>query len=92
MCKIFVVLGGIAAATAFGLWSASTVANSRVGKAEVVAASAAIAPHELMGQLGRSIPAELLGRILSGWCRIRAVEFWTHHSARLPLDRCEPAA
>ena len=65
MCKIFVVLGGIAAATAFGLWSASTVANSRVGKAEVVAASAAIAPHELMVKLGRSIPAELLGRILS---------------------------
>jgi hypothetical protein len=26
---------------------------------------AAIAPHELMVKLGRSIPAELLGRILS---------------------------
>jgi hypothetical protein len=58
MRKIIVVLAGIAAATAFGVWSASTLANSRVGKAEVVAASAAIAPHEIMVKLGRSIPAE----------------------------------
>jgi hypothetical protein len=51
-----VVLVGIAAATAFGVWSASTVAKSRVGKAEVVAAS--IAPHEIMVKLGRGLPAE----------------------------------
>ena len=58
MRKVVVVLTAIAAATTIGVWSASTVAKSRVGKAEVVAASAAIAPHELMGKLGRSIPAE----------------------------------
>ena len=56
MRKIVVGLVGIAAATAFGVWSASTVANSRVGKAEVVAAS--IAPHEIMVKLGRGLPAE----------------------------------
>jgi hypothetical protein len=53
-----VVLVGIAAATAFGVWSASTVANSRVGKAEVVAASTVIAPHVIMVKLGRGLPAE----------------------------------
>jgi hypothetical protein len=58
MRKVVVVLTAIAAATAIGIWSAATVAKSRVEKAEVVAASAAIAPHELMMKLGRSIPAE----------------------------------
>ena len=53
-----VVLVGIAAATALGVWSASTFAKSRVGKAEVVAASAVIAPHEIMVKLGRSLPSE----------------------------------
>ena len=38
----------IVAATAFGVWSASTVAQSRVGKAAVLAASAPISPHVLM--------------------------------------------
>ena len=58
MRKIVVGLVGIAAATAFGVWSASTVANSRVGKAEVVAASARIAPHAIMVKLGRGLPSE----------------------------------
>jgi hypothetical protein len=58
MRKIVVVLVGIAAATAFGVWSASTFAKSRVGKAKVVAASAVIVPHEIMVKLGRSLPAE----------------------------------
>jgi anaerobic C4-dicarboxylate transporter len=50
-----ITLAGIAAVAAFGVaWSASTFAKSRVGKAEVVAAS--IAPHEIMVQLGRSLP------------------------------------
>ena len=53
-----VVLVGIAAATAFGVWSASTVANSRVGKAQVVAAPAAIAPYEIMVKLGRGLSTE----------------------------------
>ncbi|HEX2336406.1 MAG TPA: hypothetical protein VHI72_08005 [Hyphomicrobiaceae bacterium] len=51
-----VVLVGIAATTAFGVWSASTVANPRVGKA--AAASTVIAPHEIMVKLGRGLPAE----------------------------------
>ena len=58
MRKIVIVLVGIAAATAFGVWSASTVANSRVGKAEVVAASAVIAPYEIMVKLGTGLPAQ----------------------------------
>jgi hypothetical protein len=37
-------LAGIVAATAFGVWAASTVTNS---KAEVVAASVVIAPHHV---------------------------------------------
>jgi hypothetical protein len=40
-------LAGIVAATAFGVWSADTVANSRAGKAEVLA-SAPISPHVIM--------------------------------------------
>ena len=38
----------IVAATAFGVWSASTVVQSRVGKADVHAASAPISPHVVM--------------------------------------------
>jgi hypothetical protein len=38
----------ITAATAFGVWSASTVVQSRVGKADVLAASAPISPHVIM--------------------------------------------
>jgi hypothetical protein len=52
------VFGSIVAATAFGLWAASTVADSKVAKAEVVAASARIAPHTIMVKLGRNLPSE----------------------------------
>jgi hypothetical protein len=38
----------IVAATAFGVWSASTVTQSRLGKADVHAASAPISPHVIM--------------------------------------------
>ena len=38
----------IIAATAFGVWSASTVVQSRVGKDYVHAASAPISPHVIM--------------------------------------------
>jgi len=38
----------IVAATAFGVWSASPAAQSRVGKADVLAASAPISPHVTM--------------------------------------------
>ena len=48
-------LAGIVAATAFGVWAASTVTNS---KADVFAASAPIAPHAIMLKLGRSLPSE----------------------------------
>jgi hypothetical protein len=51
-------LAGIVAATAFGVWSADTVANSKVAKAEVVAASGPIAPHAIMVKLGRHLPSE----------------------------------
>ena len=51
-------LAGIVAATAFGVWSADTVANSRVAKADVAAASAPIAPHAIMVKLGRALPSE----------------------------------
>jgi hypothetical protein len=52
-------LAGIVAATAFGVWSADTVANSKVMKAEVAAAfSAPIAPHAIMVKLGRALPSE----------------------------------
>ena len=58
MRKIEIAGLAIVAATALGMWSASTVAQSRVGKAEVVAASAPIAPHAIMVKLGRSLPSE----------------------------------
>jgi hypothetical protein len=51
-------LAGIVVATAFGVWSADTVAQSRVGKADVLAASAPIAPHAIMVKLGRHLPSE----------------------------------
>ena len=50
MRKQIIGLAGIVAATAFGVWSADTVANSKVAKAEVAVASAAIAPHVIMWQ------------------------------------------
>jgi hypothetical protein len=50
-------LAGIVVATAFGVWSADTVAP-RVAKADVVAASAPIAPHAIMVKLGRALPSE----------------------------------
>jgi hypothetical protein len=50
-------LAGIVAATAFGVWSADTVAP-RVAKADVVAASAPIAPHAITEKLGRALPSE----------------------------------
>ena len=52
------VFSSIVAATAFGLWAASTVANSKAATAEVVAASAAIAPHAIMVKLGSSLPSQ----------------------------------
>jgi hypothetical protein len=55
MRKIEIAGLAIVAATAFGMWSASTVAQSRVGKAE---ASAPIAPHAIMVKLGSSLPSE----------------------------------
>jgi hypothetical protein len=58
MRKIEIAGLAIVAATALGMWSAATVAQSRVGKAEVVAASARIAPHAIMVKLGRSLPSE----------------------------------
>ena len=42
MRKLGIIGLAIVAATAFGVWSADTVANSKVAKAEVAAASAAI--------------------------------------------------
>ena len=55
----FEIIGlAIVAATAFGVWSASTVAQSRVGKADVLAASAPISPHAIMVSLGSSLPSE----------------------------------
>ena len=56
--KIEIAGLAIVAATALGMWSASAVAQSRVGKAEVIAASAPIAPHAIMVKLGRSLPSE----------------------------------
>jgi hypothetical protein len=48
MRKLEIIGFAIVAATAFGVWSASTVAQSRVGKAHVLAASAPISPHVIM--------------------------------------------
>jgi hypothetical protein len=51
-------LVGIATVTAIGVgWSASTLAKSKVVKAEVMAASAPIVPHEIMARVGQ-LPAE----------------------------------
>jgi hypothetical protein len=47
--RYFEIIGlAIVAATAFGVWWGSTVAQSRVGKADVLAASAPISPHVIM--------------------------------------------
>ena len=48
MRKIKIIGLAVVAATAFGVWSASTVVNSRAGKAEVALASAPISPHVIM--------------------------------------------
>ena len=48
MRKLEIIGLAIVAATAFGVWSASTVVQSRVGKADVHAASAPISPHVIM--------------------------------------------
>jgi hypothetical protein len=58
MRKLEIIGLAIVAATAFGVWSASTVAQSRVGKADVRAASAPISPHAIMVKLGSSLPSE----------------------------------
>ena len=50
MRKLGIIGLAIVAATAFGVWSADTVANSKVAKAEVAAASAPISPHVIMWQ------------------------------------------
>ena len=51
MRKLGIIGLAIVAATAFGMWSASTVAQSRVGKVAVLAASAPISPHAIMVSL-----------------------------------------
>ena len=48
MRKLEVIGLAVVAATAFGVWSADTVANSRAGKAELAVASAPISPHVIM--------------------------------------------
>jgi hypothetical protein len=58
MRKLEIIGLAIVAATAFGVWSAATVAQSRGGKAEVAVASAAISPHAIMVKLGRDLPSE----------------------------------
>ena len=58
MRKLEIIGLAIVAATAFGVWSASTVAKSRVGKADVLAASAPISLHAIMVSLGGSLPSE----------------------------------
>ena len=57
MRKLGIIGLAIVAATAFGVWSASTAAQSRVGK-DVLAASAPISPHAIMVSLGSSLPSE----------------------------------
>jgi hypothetical protein len=55
----FEIIGlAIVTATAFGVWSASTVAQSRVGKTDVLGASAPISPQAIMVKLGSSLPSE----------------------------------
>ena len=51
------------AATAFGVWSASTVAQSRVGKGDVLRRGSD-SPHAIMVKLGSSLPSDT-GRILT---------------------------
>ena len=58
MRKLGIIGLAIVAATAFGVWSVSTAAQSRVGKAETAVASAAISPHAIMVSLGSSLPSE----------------------------------
>jgi hypothetical protein len=58
MRKLKIIGLAIVAATAFGVWSAATVAQSRGGKADVLAASAPISPHVIMVELGGSLPSE----------------------------------
>jgi hypothetical protein len=50
MRKLGIIGLAFAAATAFGVWSASPAAQSRVGKADVLVASAPISPHVIMWQ------------------------------------------
>ena len=57
MRKLGIIGLAIVAATAFGVRSASTAAQSRVGKADVFAASAPISPHAIMMKLGSSLPS-----------------------------------
>jgi hypothetical protein len=64
MRKLEIIGLAIVAATAFGVWSASTVAQSRVGKADVLAASAPISPHAIMVKLGGAARRNT-GRILT---------------------------
>jgi hypothetical protein len=58
MRKLKIMGLAIVAVTAFGVWSACTVVNSRAGKAEVAVASAARSPHAIMVKLGSSLPSE----------------------------------
>jgi hypothetical protein len=60
MRKLGIIGLAIVAATAFGVWSADTVANSKVAKAEAeaAAASAPISPQAIMVSLGSSLPSE----------------------------------
>jgi hypothetical protein len=58
MRKLGIIGLAIVAATAFGVWSASTAAQSRVGKADLLAASAPISPPAIMVKLGGSLPSE----------------------------------
>ena len=58
MRKLEIIGLAFVAATAFGVWSASTVAQSRIGKVDVLAASAPISPHAIVVKLGSSLPSE----------------------------------
>ena len=50
MRKLGIIGFAVVAATAFGVWSASPVVNSRAGKVEVAVVSAPISPHVIMWQ------------------------------------------
>ena len=59
MRKLGIIGLAIVAATAFGVWAASPVAQSKVGKADYVfAASAPISPPAITVKLGGSLPSE----------------------------------